>query len=89
VRSVDIENETLKIGKPIDWDVATQGQPCGALSVHVCKGSGDLPMMISRWHPEPEDLEVLNRGGSIYLGIYGRTHPVVTVYAAKSDTSAG
>jgi hypothetical protein len=45
-------------------------------------------MMLSKWKPDPEDLECPNNGGSIYLGVYGTRHPVVTVYAAKADTSA-
>lgn len=88
MQPVEIENETLSIGKPADWDESAKGAHCGSLSVHVCEGAGGLPMMLSKWHPEKEDLEVLNNGGSIYLGVYGRTHPVVTVYAAKSDTAS-
>lgn len=88
MKPVDIEEETLKIGKPRNWDSQTNSEECGALSVHVCKGAGDLPVMLSKWHPEPEDLEVLNNGGSIYLGVYGTQHPVVTVYAAKADTAS-
>jgi hypothetical protein len=86
VKPVTIEEETLKIGAPPNWD-HEKGE-CGALSVHVCTGVDDLPMMLSKWKPDPEDLECLNNGGSIYLGVYGTRHPVITVYAAKADTSS-
>jgi hypothetical protein len=85
VRPVDIENETLKIGKPENWDEAAKGEHCGALSVQVCRGAGNMTMMLSKWQPEPEDLECLNNGGAVYLGVYGTKHPVVTVYSAQAE----
>ena len=86
MKASTIENETRAIGKPVNWDDATQGK-CGVLSVHDTESNG-LPIMLSCWELEPGDLEKLAAGAPIYLGVYGRTHPVVTVYVGDATTQA-
>lgn len=44
--------------------------------------------MVSQWKPTPEQLELLNKGGSIYLGIMGEVHPPV-VMCVGLDSSDG
>lgn len=36
-------------------------------------------VMISIWEPTPKELEILNTGGKVCLGILGTTHPAVNV----------
>lgn len=41
--------------------------------------------MVSKWTPTPEQLAILNGGGSIYLGIMGEIHPPVVLATALTD----
>lgn len=81
---VDVEGETRKIGKPLNWDEEQAGK-CGALSVCDTQGSGGFPMMISKWQPDENDLKTLMDGGAVYLAVYGQTHPVVSIYTGGED----
>lgn len=40
---------------------------------------------VSRWEPTPEELELLNAGGSVELWIMGRQPPVMLVARAHAE----
>lgn len=75
---VTLIDETRNIGKPKDWD-ETVG-PCSSLSVHDSAANdpeATYNIMTSAWKPDANELQVLNEGGFIYLGIWGINHPVI------------
>jgi hypothetical protein len=43
--------------------------------------------MLSRWEPTPDELEILNAGGSVELSIVGRAHPPVSLIAIPAPTA--
>lgn len=80
-----IEGETHQFGEPRNWSEQTDGVPCGTLSVRAETGAGGLGVLTSKWKPSAADLEILNNGGSIYLGIYSNSHPVVHMYVGDGQ----
>lgn len=44
-----------------------------------------FPISQSAWKPTAEDLQRLNDGGVIYLGIFGIGHPVVSVSTVEHE----
>lgn len=78
MQPVTLLDETRPIGKPKDWD-KSDGE-CLTLSVNDSAWNdpdATYNIMTSAWKPSEEELECLNAGGHIYLGIWGITHPVV------------
>lgn len=78
---ITLSDETRAIGKPRDWDEKRDGL-CSILSVHDRLERG-RNIMISGWKPDPIELEALNNGGTVMLGIMGKIHPVVQLYVAE------
>lgn len=77
-------NETRAVGKPTNWNEEANG-PCSFLSIHdscLSDPEADYNIMTSAWKPNEEELQILIKGGHVYLGIFGITHPVVHLYAA-------
>lgn len=64
------------IGKPRDWDASLDGE-CGTIFVtdEIDTLTGHN-FMYSVYKPTAADLEALNNGGVLRLGIMGRAHPV-------------
>jgi len=64
------------IGAPKGWDQTLDGE-CGAVfvtdAVDTLSGQN---FMYSVYKPTAEDLEALNNGGVVRLGIMGFSHPV-------------
>jgi len=79
---VKLTDETRCPGKPRDWDEATMGE-CQALSIHDHTDENGYNRMISAWKPTELELETLNRGGFVYLSIYGLEHPVVALHVPE------
>ncbi|RKF23372.1 hypothetical protein D6851_02560 [Altericroceibacterium spongiae] len=79
------------LGAPKGWDQKLDGM-CGILPVadEVDVQSGHN-FMYSVWKPTPEQLEALNNGGAIRLGICGESHPVINmgVLTPETCTAAG
>lgn len=72
-----IVGATRNLGAPADWRDDQSG-PCVHLPI-VDTIEGGLPFMTSAWAPLPEELDALNRGGSVILRICGVAHPVVAL----------
>lgn len=72
-----IEGATRTFGAPHDWDADALGK-CRGLPVRDVLVEGS-PVMISAWEPTPAELEMLLRGESIKLWIFGTVHPVVSI----------
>ena len=70
-----IEGFTRELGKPVDWD-DSKGMACASLPIIDTEANGH-PVMISGWKPTAEELECLNNGAPIYLGVCGTVHPPV------------
>lgn len=80
---VTLLDETRKPGAPKDWDESLG--PCGALSINDSAWGGPDAthnIMTSAWKPSKEELDILNAGGHVFLGIHGVIHPVVQLYTA-------
>ena len=76
------------IGKPRDWDPSLDGD-CGTIFVadHIDPLSG-MNIMYSMYKPTAEDLEALNAGGAIRLGILGTQHPVFQLGVLSPELAA-
>lgn len=85
MRPVQLADETRRPGQPTDWDEATMGV-CEALSIHDHEDPNGYNQMISAWKPSELELETLNRGGFVYLHIYGLQHPVVQLHVPEQFT---
>lgn len=71
-----IAGATRALGAPADWD--GQDMTCDVLPVlDVQTAEGNF--MFSAWEPTPPELEALNKGANIILGVRGTVHPVVSV----------
>jgi hypothetical protein len=66
---------TRRFGPPADWNESSHGS-CGTLEIADLQTPSG-PFMESRWRPDAAELEALNAGASIMLGIRGNVHPVV------------
>lgn len=60
------------LGAPEGWD--QKQMPCSALAITRTDWDG-IPAVVSFWKPTPEELAVLNAGGSVALWIAGQTMP--------------
>lgn len=68
---------TRWLGAPLGWEPDEHGT-CGHLAiVDVQHPAGHA--MISRWEPTPDELALLNAGGSVELQIVGAVHPPVSL----------
>lgn len=81
-----IENPTRVLGKPADWDDAAQG-PCGTLPIREVVING-LGFAASAWVPSPEEIELINAGHPVIigLGVEGDRHPVVFMGVGTTQT---
>jgi hypothetical protein len=62
------------LGAPAGWN---QGDvPCSALAVTRTKCDG-LPVVVSYWRPDAEELAALDAGGCVALSVVGATMPPV------------
>ncbi|MED5546195.1 MAG: hypothetical protein VYD90_13175 [Pseudomonadota bacterium] len=76
---------TRWLGAPKGWEPATHGS-CSHLAVtDIETPSG--PAMRSRWEPTPDELAILNAGGSVELQILGCVHPPVSIVAVPAEDS--
>lgn len=69
-----IKGCTNTLGKPKGWDVSIQGN-CVSLDIRVIPHEGSI-LCESAWEPTPEELQLLNSGGSLVLRIFGGQPPV-------------
>ncbi|WP_276841698.1 hypothetical protein [Herbaspirillum huttiense] len=74
-----IDGSTRQLGAPADWD--GKDMSCGVLPIlDVQTPEGNF--MFSAWEPTPPELEALNKGANILLGVRGTAHPVVSLQVA-------
>jgi len=76
-----IEGFTKVWGAPENWRPEDNGH-CGGLPAKVTETSAGL-MWESAWEPTPEELKLLNQGGSIHLFVGAYQHPVVAMNVQK------
>lgn len=67
-----IKDATNSLGSPKNWDTAKYG-PCITLPVRRTIDG----FYQSAWEPSPEELRLLNEGGSIILSVFGGQPPVM------------
>lgn len=77
---VRLTDATRSLGKPRDWK--DEEGSCETLDIFDYD-AGNGHFMVSGWRPEPEELEVLNNGGFVFLHIRGTEHPVVALTVAQ------
>ncbi|MDR6394663.1 hypothetical protein [Herbaspirillum seropedicae] len=74
-----IDGSTRQLGAPADWD--GKDMSCGVLPIlDVQTPEGNF--MFSAWEPTPPELDALNKGANILLGVRGTAHPVVSLQVA-------
>lgn len=66
-----IAGATHNLGAPAGWDPARDGH-CGVLPVRAVDGT-----CLSAWEPTPDELAILNAGGSVILQVVGSQPPVM------------
>lgn len=76
-----IENANLQLGAPKNWDDAQHGE-CGALFV-----LDDGASFWSAWRPSEEELVAMAKGAPVFLRLYGRSHPPVSVMVGLDDAA--
>jgi len=64
-----IKGTTHTFTAPDDWDGEYE---CHDLHARIIDGK----IVQSAWEPTPKELEILNRGGSVILSIWGSQPPV-------------
>jgi hypothetical protein len=69
-----IHGTTHTFTAPKDWDETRSGK-CRPLHVRVIPQEGGA-LVQSAWEPTPEELRMLNAGGSIVLTLIGAQPPV-------------
>lgn len=71
------------MGAPIGWTPEVNGH-CSHLAVRVTRDNilGGNLLFESAWEPTPEDLDLLNKGGSVILRVVGGQLPVA-LYVEK------
>lgn len=67
-------NTTRILGAPVGWDHSKA--PCGSLPIVDSKIDG---CMYSYWKPSPYDIERLQLGAVLQLGVVGSSHPPVSL----------
>jgi hypothetical protein len=74
-----IHNSNVKYGPPEGWDNERDGH-CSNLYVRR-----DNATCASAWEPTPQELELLNKGGSVVLTIWGAQPPVALSVELVTD----
>lgn len=64
-------------GAPENWEASKMGE-CGGLPARLVETSAG-PMWESAWEPTPEELNMLNKGGTVHLFVGAHPHPVVAM----------
>lgn len=75
-----IQGFTRELGKPKDWDNERDGH-CEALPILDVDANG-VPAMVSAWYPTPDEAKRIAAGEPVYLWIFGRSHPPVSLSVA-------
>ena len=80
--SVRIKDSNTVYGTPDDWD--NRNGECANLFVRKQVQDG-VPVMLSAWKPTALELEMLQGGASIVLGVLGEGHPPVLMYVSDEE----
>lgn len=72
-----INGATRVLGKPADM----KDEECGSLAILDMQLHG-APVMVSAWHPTPDELKRMAAGEAVYLWVYGTAHPPVSLSVA-------
>ena len=71
-----IKGFTHVLGAPKNWNAARDGK-CVGLAIRASRVRQKGPVECqSAWEPTPEELALLNAGGSVILTVVGRQPPV-------------
>jgi hypothetical protein len=73
MRPIPLKNPDVRLAPPRGWDDEAHGE-CETLEALDQNG-----VVYSFWKPEPEELEALNRGAPVRLGVHSRAHPAVSI----------
>ena len=72
-----IHGATRVLGKP----VSMTDEQCGSLAILDMQHDGQ-PVMVSAWHPTPDEVRRMAAGEPVYLWVYGTAHPPVALSVA-------
>jgi hypothetical protein len=82
VISVRIKDSNTVFGAPESWD--NRNGECANLFVRKQQQDG-VDVMLSAWKPTKLELEMLQDGASIVLGVLGSGHPPVLMYVSDEE----
>ena len=78
-------SNNFTLGAPEGWD---QGElPVDALPV-TCGDVSGVPVMVSFWLPEPEEIAAMAAGQPVMLHIFGTVHPIVALAVEEPGNAA-
>lgn len=80
-----IEGATRGLVAPADWDKAQDGACAGLVIKDEALASGGN-CMISVWHPTPREVELIQQGASVVLGVVGSLHPAVALGVGQAPS---
>lgn len=68
-------SNNVQLGKSKDWDADKHGE---CMTLPVTRIQDDKGVILqSHWTPTPEELALLNTGGTVCLHLHGPGHPPV------------
>lgn len=71
------------LNAPKDWRPSRDGE-CAALPVKISEYNGQQALL-SYWKPSVEELQALNEGSSVCLGVVGYSHPPVFLMVQRVE----
>lgn len=74
---VDFPNRNLVYTKPEGWTDDQCMDLCVHKGVQPLEGGSVSPVIISCWQPSKEDIEAINRGEPIYMGVLSAAQPPI------------
>lgn len=80
--AVRIKGATSLYGAPDGWK--PEDGECKGLYVRK-EAHGKHSVLLSAWKPSISELELLNNGGSVVLGVLGEEHPPVLMVVTETD----
>lgn len=73
---VEFPEKNFTFGKP----ESMTDEQCSSLDVWKGHNTEGQPIIISKWMPNKEDIEAINRGEGIYVEIFGHGMPPISLF---------
>lgn len=80
-----IYGSTRVLGAPVNWDEKETGTKCIGLPIRDMVTEGRQPVMVSAWEPTEDELKAMAKGATVYLYVWGRSHPPVMILVDTAE----